>query len=95
MFYICKNSRSTRKPYTVVLTAKNGEVLSHHSLASKQACWKNIFAQMHTLNCIRALVQDDVTQKYPVRYSANRGLGNKKDKIGSYPVYARYKSGKN
>lgn len=72
--YHITNTRSKAKPYSVVLVAENGEVLSHHSLKTKQACWKNIQAQLSEINKEQSgpldfvYAQDDATNRTPLVY---------------------------
>lgn len=64
MFHICK-SKSKTKPFSVVLVADNGEVLSQHSLKTKQACFNNIMAQVSLVKGgdVFTYVQDDAHKR--------------------------------
>lgn len=82
MFYITK-TKSATKPFSVVRVAKNGEVLSQHPLKTKQACWKNIFAQIVD----DTIVQDDTKGATGVRYMVNPIDKTKKKLSGTFKKY--------
>lgn len=64
-YHIVRNKSKT-KPFTVVLLADNGEVISSHQLATKQAAFKNIKSQIkQLLGC--DYVQDDTVEKPSMR----------------------------
>ena len=70
MYHIVK-SKSKTKPFNLVSVAANGEPLSSHPLATKQACFKNVKAQVKEVVSVAGhwvYVQDD-TLRTPVAYA--------------------------
>lgn len=96
MYHIVK-TKSTIKPFSVVLVAENGEVLSQHSLKTKRSCFKNIQAQvdeigsaLKTIN-VFTYAQDDA-HKRPLVFKV-WGTGYKV--TDDIPLKPNYIAGKN
>lgn len=96
MFHLVK-SKSKTKPFSVIETAENGEVLSSHNLKTKQACHKNLVARMGNIIPVggisfRVVVQDETKKKVETYHLLDSGamIPSKK----TYPVYVPGKNPK-
>jgi hypothetical protein len=89
MPYHIVRSRSKTKPFNVVLLSTNGELVSNHPLKTKQACFKNIVAQMGELHGYKIWchVQDD-TYEEPVLFRVWRDGHKSYANIKKFPKYA-------
>lgn len=97
MYHIC-HSKSKVKPFSIVSIAANGELLSSHLLKTKQACFKNVQAQLSAINDesmysnIYVFVQDDTHFKTPIVYKV---YTRSKQVTDDMPVKPKYHAGKN